>query len=299
MKFNHSIADSISENKFLQSWIGKLILGGIALVATLRYSAGIYAWRQTELLERPKYQVLQQLSNGVELRRYEPYIIAETTIAGQSGFKQPSSQGFRVCAGYIFGKNRGMRQPKTATSWFRGEKSLEAEKMAMTAPVRVEGTVENKSTSEGEKMAMTAPVRVQGSTKYESSESSNPGKNGSTKVSFVIGSKYSLKTVPRPLDSKSIKLREVPAHTLAVRQFNGPPPSEERVRKERHIIDRALAKADVAMDENNVKQLTLKQKKKNGKGDDDTTLVYGYHDPFITPNFLRRNEVAVVVEGTV
>jgi len=266
-------------------------------VATLRYSAGIYAWRQTELLERPKYQVLQQLSNGVELRRYEPYLIAETTIAGQSGFKQPTSQGFRVCAGYIFGKNRGMRKPKTVASRFWGEKNVEAEKMAMTAPVRVEGAVENESTNEGEKMAMTAPVRVQGNAKDESSVSSNSSKNGSTKVSFVIGSKYNLKNVPRPLDSKSIKLREVPAHTLAVRQFNGPPPSEKRIRKERQIIDQALAKADVVIDESSVQQLALKQKQK--KGDDDTTLVYGYHDPFITPNFLRRNEVAVVVEGAV
>jgi hypothetical protein len=34
-------------------------------------------------------------------------------------------------------------------------------------------------------------------------------------------------------------------------------------------------------------------------GPNDETLVYGYHDPFITPNFLRRNEVALVVEGSV
>ena len=29
----------------------------------------------------------------------------------------------------------------------------------------------------------------------------------------------------------------------------------------------------------------------------DETLVYGYHDPFMTPNFLRRNEVGVYVDG--
>ena len=26
------------------------------------------------------------------------------------------------------------------------------------------------------------------------------------------------------------------------------------------------------------------------------TLVYGYHDPFMTPNFLRKNEVALRVK---
>jgi len=247
-----------------------------------------------------KYQVLQQLSDGLELRPYEPYLIAETTIAGQSGFKQPTSQIFRVCAGYIFGKNRGMREPKTSTSWFRGGKNLEAEKMAMTAPVRVEGSVENSSEApEGEKMAMTAPVRVEGNTNDKGDDSNTSGKTGSTKVSFVIGSKYSLKTVPKPLDSKSIKVREVPAHTLTVRQFNGPPPNEQRIRKERQIIDKALANADVVMAESSIQQLTMKQKRKKGTGGDDRTLVYGYHDPFSTPNFLRRNEVAVVVEGTV
>ena len=30
---------------------------------------------------------------------------------------------------------------------------------------------------------------------------------------------------------------------------------------------------------------------------DDETLVYGYHDPFITPSFMRRNEVCVRVQG--
>jgi len=35
------------------------------------------------------------------------------------------------------------------------------------------------------------------------------------------------------------------------------------------------------------------------KKNDDTTLVYGYHDPVITPNILRRNEVALIIEGSV
>ena len=30
--------------------------------------------------------------------------------------------------------------------------------------------------------------------------------------------------------------------------------------------------------------------------DGGETLVYGYHDPVITPNLLRKNEVAVMVD---
>ena len=101
-------------------------------------------------------------------------------------------------------------------------------------------------------------------------------------MSFVIGSGYTLKTVPKPLEKKKVKLRQVPAHTLAVKKFSGKPPSDERVLKERKRLETALVKADFHV-----------------KNNDDTTLVYGYHDPVITPNVLRRNEVAVVIEGSV
>jgi hypothetical protein len=235
-------------HRLVSSLLGKLIIGGIAVVGSLRYSAGIYFWRQTELLERPTYEVVRKLSNGVELRRYEPYLIAETVVDGE-GFREPTAQGFKACAGYIFGKNKARVGGK-------------AEKMAMTAPVRVESQV-----PAGEKMAMTAPVRVAGRSKKNS------------KVSFVIGRKYTLRTVPKPMD-KNVKLREVPAHTLAVRTFSGPPPTDERVKGERQILEQSLSQANI-----------------KPKGDD--TLVYGYHDPFITPNILRRNEVALVVDGRV
>ena len=67
----------------------------------------------------------------------------------------------------------------------------------------------------GEKMSMTAPVR-----------SSEDGK--SARLSFVLPSKFSLRTAPRPLD-KSVRLRQVQPHYLAARAFSGPPPGERRV----------------------------------------------------------------------
>lgn len=102
-----------------------------------------------------------------------------------------------------------------------------------------------------------------------------------SRVSFVIGSDYNMKSVPKPLEKK-VNLRQVPAHTLAVKKFSGKPPSDERIQKERESLHSALSKADIQM---------------NRK--DSTTLVYGYHDPVITPNILRRNEVAVVIKGSV
>ena len=62
-------------------------------------------------------QVLEKLGNGVELRQYESYVVAETQISAAS-MRAGSGKGFQTVAGYIFGKNK----PKS--------------KMAMTAPVR-------------------------------------------------------------------------------------------------------------------------------------------------------------------
>jgi hypothetical protein len=230
-----------------QRFLVRLVVGGFAVLTSLRYGTGVYFWREAEKLERPSYTVIQKLSHGVELRHYEPYLIAETTMDG-AGFRGPTGDGFRACAGYIFGKNKPRR-------------GGESEKMAMTAPVRV-----SSDAVVGEKMAMTAPVRVDGG-------------NKKTKVSFVVGKKYTLKTAPKPMN-RNIKVRQVPAHTLAVRSFSGPPPKDLRVKQEREKLEKALLKANL--------------QPKNAE-----TLVYGYHDPFITPNCLRRNEVAVVIEGNV
>lgn len=209
--------------------------------------------RAAEVLEKPNYSVLKKLpmappSRGsVEIRKYEPYLIAETTV-DESSMREAGRQGFGKCAGYIFGKN----QPRT--------KGNESEKMAMTAPVRSVGDA-------GEKMAMTSPVRSAG------------GSSGKTKISFVIGSKYNLQNIPKPVD-KSVQIKKVKGHYLAATSFSGPPPTDEKVRSEREAIVQALEKDGIKVK------------------DKEETIVYGYHDPIVTPNILRKNEVAVMVDGS-
>ena len=165
---------------------------------------------------------------SVEIRKYEPYLIAETTV-DESSMREAGRQGFGKCAGYIFGKN----QPRT--------KGNESEKMAMTAPVRSVGDA-------GEKMAMTSPVRSAG------------GSSGKTKISFVIGSKYNLQNIPKPVD-KSVQIKKVKGHYLAATSFSGPPPTDEKVRSEREAIVQALEKDGIKVK------------------DKEETIVYGYHDP--------------------
>ena len=63
-------------------------------------------------IEEPEYEELADTPD-YEIRRYEPYVVAEVDVQGESA----DSQGFRTLAGYIFGDNQS------------------SEKMAMTAPV--------------------------------------------------------------------------------------------------------------------------------------------------------------------
>lgn len=52
----------------------------LTILGAGRLGIGIFAFRAANALERPNYQVLRRLPGGVELRRYEPYVIAETTV---------------------------------------------------------------------------------------------------------------------------------------------------------------------------------------------------------------------------
>lgn len=77
-------------------------------------------------LEEPEFRVLAATPD-YEIRSYEPYVVAEVDVRGQSA----DSQGFRTLAGFIFGDNKNN------------------EKMAMTAPV------ESRDADEGDAVTYT------------------------------------------------------------------------------------------------------------------------------------------------
>jgi SOUL heme-binding protein len=132
--------------------------------------------------EEPEH-TSERLTDRVELRRYEPRIAAETTVAADEDAAR--SEGFRRLAGYIFGKNHG------------------TDTIAMTAPV-----VQSKA---GQKIAMTAPV----------AQSPHPTDVGSGWViRFFMPSKWTMETLPAPDDSR-VRLMEVPAEMYAVLSFSG------------------------------------------------------------------------------
>jgi hypothetical protein len=87
----------------------------------------LLTWSTAMAIDEPGYTVVRT-DNAFEVRRYEPYLVAETVVNAVA--EEAGSQGFRILAGYIFGQNKG------------------AKKIEMTAPVAQTPT----------KIAMAAPV---------------------------------------------------------------------------------------------------------------------------------------------
>jgi len=191
-------------------------------------------------IEEPKYTILEK-SEPFELRSYAPRIVAEVKVDGD--LDAASSQGFRLIAAYIFGKNQV------------------SEKIAMTAPVGIESSDQNKSA----KIAMTVPVAIEGAKSFED------GSNQWT-VSFVMPSEYTLATLPKPLNSE-VKIRVVPAEKRAVITFSG-----------FNSAEKAQAKTQLLQD-------WIKTKNLKTTGDPQFAR---YNPPWSLP-FMRRNEILIQV----
>lgn len=131
-------------------------------------------------IEEPDYEVIRTF-DGVELRRYAPYVVAEVVL--DAGAEEAGSRAFPILAGYIFGKNKGERQ------------------FAMTAPVT------QSAVPAPVRMDMTAPV-------------TQSAVAGGMRVQFVLPRGVTLASAPEPVDPR-VQLREVPAGDWAVIRYSG------------------------------------------------------------------------------
>ncbi len=129
--------------------------------------------------EQPTYKIVAKQDNK-EIRKYDSYLIAKTTVSGS--FKDAQREGFRILAGYIFGKNKSQQ------------------KIAMTAPV--------VQKSESEKISMTAPVVI------------SPNENKTWTMTFSMPSKFTLETLPLPTDER-VKIEKVEEKLVAALTFSG------------------------------------------------------------------------------
>lgn len=212
-----------------------IALGGAALL-------GGVAWRVFGVrhrVEEPAFRVLGH-EDGVELREYEPYVVAVTEVAGD--YRGSLDQGFRRLAGFIFGGNTGSA-------------SIE-----MTAPVSLQ-RAEQPAAGGGERIAMTAPVSI------------TRGAAATWRITFAMPSRYTMETLPRPIDPH-VHLEPAPGGKVAALRFTGLAAEPTVERKRAELLER------------------LQRLGRRPLG--EPTLAR--YDPPWTPPFMRRNEILVPVE---
>lgn len=192
-------------------------------------------------IEEPIYRVIET-SGNFELRVYDPKIIAEVEVTGS--LKEASSKGFKLIAGYIFGKNTSRTSINSDID--------NNEKIKMTAPVTMKS-----ATPKTEKINMTSPVSMK-----------QTGEKWL--MHFVMPSKYTLATLPKPNNS-AVTIRKINGAKYAVHRFSG-------------LADKAKADEKTA-------ELERWLKSKNIKATGNPELAR-YNPPWTLP-FLRRNEVMV------
>lgn len=152
----------------------------------------------------------------------------------EGDFKDIGNEGFRRLGGYIFGKNR------------------QKQKISMTAPVSQE--------ARSEKIKMTAPV-------------SQEAVEGQWRVTFMMPSKYTLETLPEPLDSR-VSLKEEPGRLMAVWKYSG---SWSRKNYEKH-----RSRLYAALEERELVPIS--------------EPTWARYDPPFKPWFMRTNEVLIPVK---
>ena len=182
--------------------------------------------------EEPRYEVIKK-EEGFEVRRYQPMIIAEVLVTGT--LSEASNKGFRQIADFIFGNNEDPVKKQS-------------EKIAMTAPVTMEADTSSK-------IAMTAPVTMEGA-------------GGAWKMAFVMPSKFTLDTLPKP-KNPNITIKQMPAQQVAVVTFSGWV-DEEKLAAQTTRLNEWMAKSGL---------------KTSG-----TAQLSRYNPPWTLP-FWRRNEV--------
>lgn len=153
----------------------------------------------------------------------------------EGDFDTVGNEGFRRLFDYISGKNR------------------KRQSISMTAPVSQE--------AESEKISMTAPVnQVRVGEKY--------------RITFVMPAKYTMETLPEPLDDR-VKLQAVSGQLIAALRYSGTW-SKDRYEEKRTRL-----------------QALMRHKGLEAAGE---PIFARYNPPFM-PWFLRRNEVLIPVEN--
>jgi SOUL heme-binding protein len=155
---------------------------------------------QTMAYEQPTYEVVRTL-DGYEIRRYAPYWVVETEVAGN--FDPARNAAFGRLFDYISGNN------------------TQRQKVEMTVPV--------VSRPVGQSIEMTAPVLTQ--------STAEPGRY---LMQFVLPARFTAETAPQPLDSE-VRVRRIDEHWVAARTYSGRSSESRYREQEAALLERLKA----------------------------------------------------------
>ena len=192
-------------------------------------------------LEEPTFEVLTKMAD-FELRSYQPMVVAEVVVQGD--VTAAGKEGSRLIKDYIF--REGANKPAEASQ-------AEREKISMTLPVTME-----KAPA---KISMTVPVTME------------PSAGAGYRLHFVMPSKYTLQTLPKPLDPR-VTLREIPAQKVAAVRFSKFS-TESTIAEQTERLQNWMAQQGL---------------KAAGKPQ------FARYDPPFVPPLLRRSEILIPVE---
>jgi hypothetical protein len=162
---------------FVQRRIPGITPAGVLLAAGMLLSVAA----DVPAYEEPVFELVATFDD-VEIRRYQPFVVAEVRIDG--AFEDTGNRAFNVLFAYISGANHG------------------AVEMDMTAPVMQVPVT-------GQVLGTTAPLLQ-----------TSAADGSAHLVSFALPARFDLTTAPRPTDPR-VRLREVPARLMAALRYSG------------------------------------------------------------------------------
>ena len=192
----------------------------------------VYLLNACVSVEKQSYTAIKKI-DSIEIRSYPVSLVAEVKVKGN--FNEVGNKGFRILANFIFGKNTKNTTIK-------------------------DNSIENQIIKKNsEKIKMTAPVEM--------------NKQGDEHIiRFIMPSKYTLKTLPRPLDKRVI-INKTKENKKAALTYYGSW-SESNFKKHKDIL--------------------IKQLQKNSISWSGDFIFARYNSPW-TLWFLRKNEVLVQI----
>ncbi len=170
----------------------------IALTAAAGLLAGCSLFGVRSGYEQPSYEVVAQLEEDLEVRRYAPRLAAEARVEAEDE-EAGRNAAFRLLFDYITGENRDRAE------------------ISMTAPV--------ESAPTSRKIAMTVPVESAG----------DP--SGTVMMRFFLPAAFDAESAPEPLDPR-VRIVELPAQNVAALRFTGFRSEESVAAKKETLLDR-------------------------------------------------------------